>query len=125
MPQMDETALEAHEETRKGSIVCLTTKPQLFQTEIGKEINWKKKQWKGKNEMNFNVPLSQLFFSSSLSKERDLKAHMKCPSVFKVAFVYSHFIYIQLDKSPSSFNLLNCVACRLGTVCYALDLVIA
>lgn len=55
-------------------------------------------------------PQSALFFSS-LSKERDLKAHLKCPSVFKVALVYSHFIYIQLDKSSLSFNLLNCVTC--------------
>lgn len=74
--------------------------------------------------MNLYSPLSCFFFLAS-SKVKDLKAHMRWPSVFKVAFVYSHLIYIQFDKNPSSFTLLHCVTCRLQTVRYALDLVIA
>lgn len=111
MRQMDETI---H--------CCSTTKPQLFQTEICIEIL--KNDEKGKNEMNLYSPLSCFFFLAS-SKVKDLKAHMRWPSVFKVAFVYSHLIYIQFDKNPSSFTLLHCVTCRLQTVRYALDLVIA
>lgn len=107
----------------KRSIIAQPQKPQLFQTEICIEIE-KKSILKGGKLNEFIFSLSAVFFLSS-SKEKDLKAHMRWLSVFKVAFVYSHWIFIQFDDNPSSFTLLHCVTCRLETVRYALDLVIA
>ncbi len=42
MPQMDETALEAHEETRKGSIVARPQSHNFFKLRLVKKLNKKK-----------------------------------------------------------------------------------